>query len=47
MVKVGKRLAVFYDGNASEQMPAGVKSHMNRDVALAWLDLPLVAPPMK
>jgi hypothetical protein len=25
-------------------MPTGVKSHMNRDVGLAWLDLPLVAP---
>lgn len=44
VVKVGERLAVFYDGNGSEKMPAGVKSHMNRDVGLAWLDLPLVAP---
>jgi len=24
-------------------MPTGVKSHLNRDVGLAWLDLPLVA----
>ena len=47
VVKAGKRLAIFYDGNASERMPAGVKSHMNRDVGLAWLDLPLVAPPSK
>lgn len=45
VIQVGRRLAVFYDGNASERMPAGVKSHMNRDVGLAWLDLPLVPPP--
>ncbi len=40
----GKRLAVFYDGNASAKMPVGVKSHMDRDVGLAWLDLPLIPP---
>lgn len=45
VIKAGQRLALLYDGNASERMPAGVKSHMNRDVGLAWLDLPLVAPP--
>ncbi|HRZ58238.1 MAG TPA: hypothetical protein P5525_22595 [Candidatus Paceibacterota bacterium] len=44
VVQVGGRLAIFYDGNATNQMPSGVKSHMNRDVGLAWLDLPLVAP---
>ncbi|MEI2726951.1 MAG: hypothetical protein V9H26_26640 [Verrucomicrobiota bacterium] len=42
VVKVGKRLAIFYDGNVAEQMPPGVKSHMNRDVGLAWLELPLL-----
>ncbi len=47
VVKVGKRLAIFYDGNASEKMPAGVKSHMNRDVGLAWLELPLSPPSVK
>ena len=47
VVKTGQRLAIFYDGNASEKMPAGVKSHMNRDVGLAWLDLPLAAPSVK
>ena len=47
VVKVGRRLAIFYDGNASEKMPTGVKSHMNRDVGLAWLDLPLVPPAAK
>lgn len=45
VVPMGGRLAVFYDGNASRQLPTGVKSHMDRDVGLAWLDLPLVAPP--
>ena len=44
VVQVGQRLAIFYDGNTSAKMPGGVKSHMNRDVGLAWLDLPLVAP---
>ena len=44
VVQVGQRLAILYDGNASGKMPGGVKSHMNRDVGLAWLDLPLVAP---
>jgi predicted GH43/DUF377 family glycosyl hydrolase len=43
-VKVGHRLAIFYDGNSAGKMPTGVKSHMNRDVGLAWLDLPLVPP---
>ena len=44
VVQVGRRLAILYDGNVAEQMPTGVKSHMNRDVGLAWLDLPWVAP---
>jgi hypothetical protein len=44
MVQVGGRLAIFCDGSAAEQMPSGVKSRMNRDVGLARLDLPLVAP---
>lgn len=35
-VKVGNRLAVFYDAPGGEST-----SHMNRDVGLAWLDLPL------
>jgi predicted GH43/DUF377 family glycosyl hydrolase len=47
VVQVGRRLAIFYDGNAAEQMPTGVKSHMHRDVGLAWLDLPLVVPTTK
>lgn len=45
VVRAGKRLAVFYDGNAAAQIPPGVKSHMDRDIGLAWLDLPLVPPP--
>ena len=47
IVKAGHRLAILYDGNAADPMPSGVKSHMNRDVGLAWLDLPLTAPPPK
>ena len=47
VVKVGKRLAIFYDGYAGDGIPPGVKSHMNRDVGLAWLDLPLTPPGTK
>ena len=39
VVQVGRRLAVFYDA------PGGTSvSHMNRDIGLAWLDLPLLPP---
>ena len=39
VVKVGSRLAMFYDAPGGES-----KSHMKRDVGLAWLELPLVPP---
>jgi predicted GH43/DUF377 family glycosyl hydrolase len=39
VLQVGKRLAIFYDA------PGGAEtSHMNRDVGLAWLNLPLRPP---
>jgi predicted GH43/DUF377 family glycosyl hydrolase len=39
VVQIGQRLAIFYDG------PGGTDtSHMNRDVGLAWLNLPLRPP---
>lgn len=44
VVRVGERLAIFYDGNGSGKLPPGVRSHMRRDVGLAWLDLPLIPP---
>jgi len=44
VVRVGDRLALFYDGNGDTKKPAGVKSHTNRDIGLAWLRLPLVRP---
>jgi predicted GH43/DUF377 family glycosyl hydrolase len=44
VIRVGDRLALLYDGNAEAKMPVGVKSHMNRDIGLAWLPLPLVPP---
>jgi predicted GH43/DUF377 family glycosyl hydrolase len=44
VMKVGNRLAVFYDGSSEVKMPHGVKSHMNRDIGLAWLPLPLAPP---
>ncbi len=39
VVKCGKRLAILYDGPGGDSV-----SHMQRDVGLAWLDLPLVPP---
>lgn len=39
VLKVGKRLAVIYDAPGGDS-----KSHMNRDVGLAWLTLPLAPP---
>ena len=44
VVRYGNRLALFYDGNAEAKMPRGVKSHMDRDIGLAWLRLPLTPP---
>jgi predicted GH43/DUF377 family glycosyl hydrolase len=41
VVKVGKQLAVFYDGHAGQGIPDGAASHMQRDIGLAWLSLPL------
>jgi hypothetical protein len=39
VVKVGGRLALFYDAPGGEST-----SHMHRDVGLAWLNLPLAPP---
>jgi len=39
VVKVGNRLAVLYDAPGGDS-----KSHMKRDVGLAWLNLPLTLP---
>jgi len=39
VVKAGNRLAIFYDAPGGDST-----SHMNRDVGLAWLDLPLHPP---
>ncbi len=36
--RVGKRLALFYDGPGGEST-----SHMGRDIGLAWLELPLIS----
>lgn len=42
VVKVGSRLALFYDGYAGRGIPKGASSHMQRDVGLAWINLPLL-----
>jgi predicted GH43/DUF377 family glycosyl hydrolase len=44
VVKSGNRLALFYDGNVENEMPSGIKSHMKRDIGLAWIDLPIHLP---
>ncbi|MCX6895293.1 MAG: hypothetical protein NTZ16_07310 [Verrucomicrobia bacterium] len=36
VTKVGNRLAIFYDAAGDDSI-----SHMNRDIGLTWLDLPL------
>ncbi len=42
VVRVGDRLALFYDGYAGKGIPEGAASHMRRDIGLAWIDLPLI-----
>jgi predicted GH43/DUF377 family glycosyl hydrolase len=44
VVQYGNKLAIFYDGRANYELPQGAKSHMGRDVGIAWLKLPLVLP---
>jgi predicted GH43/DUF377 family glycosyl hydrolase len=44
VVQVGDRLAIYYDGKANFEQPKDIKSHMGRDIGLAWLKLPLVPP---
>jgi hypothetical protein len=39
VIAVGNRLAVFYDAPGGDS-----KSHMKRDLGVAWLDLPLAPP---
>ncbi len=39
VVKYGKRLAIFYDGRAADEV-----GHMRRDVGVAFLKLPLAPP---
>ncbi|MCL2624636.1 MAG: hypothetical protein FWD31_13325, partial [Planctomycetaceae bacterium] len=39
VVKVGERLALFYDAPGGDDI-----GHMRRDIGLAWLNLPLIPP---
>jgi hypothetical protein len=39
VLKMDKHLAVFYDAPGGDSI-----EHMNRDIGLAWLDLPLTIP---
>ncbi|MFH1741894.1 MAG: hypothetical protein ABIH23_23065 [bacterium] len=47
VVKVGDKLAVFYDGLEGHSLPRAAESHMRRDIGLAWMDLPLIPPKSK
>jgi predicted GH43/DUF377 family glycosyl hydrolase len=42
VIKAGKRLAVLYDAPGGDSI-----SHLNRNIGLAWLDLPLTIPVAK
>ncbi|TAM99273.1 MAG: hypothetical protein EPN39_06980 [Chitinophagaceae bacterium] len=42
VIKVGNRLALFYDGHEGNST-----GHMRRDIGLAWLDLPIKLPANK
>lgn len=42
VIKVGNRLALFYDGHEGNSI-----GHMRRDIGLAWLDLPIKLPANK
>ena len=44
VVKVGKKLAIFYDGNEEQEFPKGLNNHMRRHIGLAWLELPIQLP---
>ncbi len=44
VISAGNRLALLYDGNDSPTMPGGYKSHMDRDIGLAWISLPILLP---
>jgi hypothetical protein len=39
VIQVGNRLAIFYDAPGGDS-----KSHMQRDLGLVWLTLPLIPP---
>ncbi len=46
VLKIGERLALFYDGRddlrvGNQRQDVGLSWHMQRDIGLVWLDLPL------
>jgi predicted GH43/DUF377 family glycosyl hydrolase len=44
VIKMDTKLLLFYDGNKLPGIPIGTRSHMNRDIGMAWIRLPLVTP---
>ncbi|MGS1033099.1 hypothetical protein [Burkholderia glumae] len=44
VVQVGDRLALFYDGDKSVTLRAGLDGNLHRDIGLAWINLPINTP---
>lgn len=44
VVQVGEKLAILYDGKSNFGKSVDIKTHMKRDIGLAWLNLPLIPP---
>lgn len=47
VVQVGNKLAILYDGKSDFGKSVDIKTHMERDIGLAWLSLPLIPPQTK
>lgn len=45
VVRIGDRLAIYYDGLSGQDAGGEPYGHMRRDIGLAWLDLPIAPPP--
>jgi predicted GH43/DUF377 family glycosyl hydrolase len=44
VIQIGDRLALLYDGDRSPAQRTGLEGNLNRDVGLAWIQLPIKAP---
>ncbi|WP_052391662.1 glycoside hydrolase family protein [Paraburkholderia bannensis] len=44
VLQVGDRLALFYDGDKSPVLRTGLDGNLNRDIGMAWINLPIATP---